>query len=114
MATAQEIVVAEYRNRMAAAKRTQKTRSMEHVMVRKSSGILSAALYGTLNRMAVPHTIGGFPWKLGVIAVAQLGEGLSKGNMQAAMAGLADATTAIYIERSITTATIVAGEGGEV
>jgi len=55
-------------------------------------------------------SMGGFPWKLGVEALALLGEGMSKGALQAIMAGIADGTLAIYVERSISTDTIIAGD----
>ena len=111
MATQAEMATIEARNRIAAARRSQKAKSYEHTLVRKSSGLITAAFFGTLNRMNVPVSIAGFPVKLGVIALAQLGEGLSKGNMAAAMAGIADSVTAIYVERTISTSTLVAGDG---
>lgn len=110
------LMQAEARTRIASAQRRARTSSLENALVRKAAGVTAAALYGTFNRMAVPVALGGFPWKLGVIALAQLGEGLTRGSMQAALAGIADATTAIYVERSITTDTLVAGgetQGGE-
>lgn len=103
------VAAMEARNRIASARRTQRTRSLEGALVRKATGVTAAALYGTLNRMQVPVTLGGFPWKLGIIALAQLGEGLSRGMAQAALAGIADATTAIYVERSISTDTMISG-----
>lgn len=106
-----EQVRAEAAHRIANARRRQREQSLTGALVRKSAGISTAALYGTLNRLAVPATIGGFPWKIGVITLATLGEALSSGMAQSACAGIADATQAIYVERSISKNTLVAGNG---
>jgi len=92
-------------------KRTTERRGLERALVRKASVLTSAATLGTLRRMGVPVAIAGFPWKLGVSTLALLGEGMSKGNVQAVMGGIADASMAIYVERSIGNKVLVAGEG---
>jgi hypothetical protein len=106
-----EQVRAEANARIASARRRQREATLTGALVRKSAGISTAALYGTLNRLNVPVSIGGFPWKIGVITLATLGEALSSGMMQSACAGVADATQAIYVERSISRNTLVAGNG---
>lgn len=108
-----EQVKAEGRQRLANARRRMEQRNMEQTLVRKGTLLASAAGYGTLNRLGVPVSIGGFPWKIGVATLALLGEGLTKGNTQAVMAGLADSTLAIYVERSISTNTLIAGGEGD-
>ena len=112
MASAIETVKAEGRARLAAANRRFRQKGMEQMLIRKAAVLSSAAVYGTLNRVGVPVDIAGFPWKVGVAALALLGEGLSKGATQAVMAGLADTTLAIYVERSISTNTLIAGQYG--
>ena len=97
--------------RIAAARRRTQTENLQRTLVRKAGVIGTAATFGGLNRAGVPVTIGGFPWKLAVSTVANLGEAMTGGNVQAVFAGVADATTAIYIERSISTDTVIAGEG---
>ncbi len=110
MASLRELEKRDVNARIAAARRRAQSQALERTLVHKGTLITSAALYGTLNRMNVPIAVAGFPWKLGVGALALLGEGLSRGNMQAVMSGVADATMAIYVERSITTDTLIAGE----
>lgn len=111
MPTAIEQVKAEARSKITAANQRAKSKGLERTLVRKGSLLVSSAVYGTLNRMEVPIAIAGFPWKLGVGALALLGEGMSKGNLQAVLGGVADSTMAIYVERSISTNNLVAGEG---
>ncbi len=110
MATAIEQVKQEARAKMTAANARIKTKTLERTLVRKGSLLVSSAVYGTLNRMDIPISIAGFPWKLGVGALALLGEGMSKGNLQAVLGGVADSTMAIYVERSISTNNLVAGD----
>jgi hypothetical protein len=107
-----DAVKAEARGRMSAMSRRYRTKGLEAALVRKASLISSAGIYGTLNRLAVPVELAGFPWKIGVAALALLGEGMSRGALQSIMAGVADATLAIYVERSISTNTLVAGDDG--
>lgn len=104
-----ELLKKDASNRVAAATRRYKTQTLQAMFVRKGSGISTSALYGALNRMGIPVTIGGFPWKIGVATIALLTEGLTKGAPQAIAAGVGDATTYIYIERAISTDTIIAG-----
>ena len=99
----------ETKSRLAAARRSSMQKGLQHTLVRKATGITTAALFGTLARVKVQNTIGGFPWKLGVITLAQLAEGLSKGSVQAAAAGCADAATAIYVAKTIELDTLIAG-----
>ena len=108
-----ELAKKEASSKIQAANRRAKSQRLEATLVRKGVGLSTAALYGTLNRMGVPIAIGGFPWKLGVGALATLAEGLTKGTTNSVMSGIADATMAIYIERSISKNTLIAGEGGE-
>lgn len=112
MATAIEQIKAESRAKISAANQRAKSKTLERTLVRKGSLLVSAAMYGTMNRMDVPISIAGFPWKLGVGALALLGEGMSKGNLQAVLGGVADSTMAIYVERSISTNNLVAGDVG--
>lgn len=108
-ARAMELVRIQNAARLATARRSTQRATMQHSLVRKATGITTAALLGTLKRVGVQDTVGGFPWKLGMITLAQLGEALSKGNMQAAMAGIADSGTAIYIDRAIVSGSLIAG-----
>lgn len=113
-ASALNLVREEARQRVAAVHRRVRSKTLEATLVRKAGVLTTAAVYGTLNRYKISPAIGGFPWKLGVLTLAQIGEGLSKGNVQAVMAGIADATMAVYIERSIATDTLISGDGGTV
>lgn len=97
--------------RIAAARRRVHTQSLQHTIVRKAGVLTTAAVYGTLHRFKISDSIGGFPWRLGVLTLAQIGEGVSRGAVQAIMAGIADASLAVYVERSIATDTLVAGGG---
>lgn len=116
MASAQqqalELVKKEASMRIANAGRRVKTQSMERMIIRKAGVLGTASVYGAMNRMGVPHELAGFPWKVAVGTIATVGEALSGGKTQAVCAGIADATTAIYIERSISTGTVIAGNGG--
>lgn len=105
-----ELAKQETRNRIASLTRRYKTKNLESALVRKATVISTAALYGALNRMDIPVTVAGIPWKLIIGPAAMLVEGLSKGALQAGAAGVADATLAIWVERSISTDTIIAGE----
>ncbi len=103
--------------RVAAANRRNKSANMTAMFIRKGSLVSMSALYGTLNRFGVPVTLGGFPVKIGIATVSLLVEGLSKGALQSIAAGVNDSTTAIYIERAISTGSVIAGEhedGGEI
>ena len=102
-------VRAEASQRISNARKAARTKGYEHAIVAQASGITTAALFGTLNRYNIPPTIGGFPWKLGLSALAMLGQAMTKGNIQAALQGVSIATTAVYVERSISTDTLVAG-----
>jgi hypothetical protein len=95
--------------RIAAVHRRVKTQGLERALVRKAGVLTTAAIYGTLHRYNVTDAIGGFPWRLGVLTLAQLAEGMTKGNMQAIAAGIADASLAVYVERSIATDSLIAG-----
>lgn len=106
-----EVAKKEASMKMAAQSRRFKTKGLENTLIRKGAVFGTAAIYGTLNRFDVPVAIGGFPWKLGINALALLGEGMTSGRMQATFAGISDATTAIYVERSITENTLIVGEG---
>ena len=109
MPSAIEVAKKEASARVANLTRRYKQKNLEHALVRKASLLTTAAVFGTLDRMKVPVAIAGFPWKLGVASLALLGEGLTKGNVQAIMAGLADSTLAIYVSKSISTNTLIAG-----
>ena len=100
----------EVSSRLAAYNRRLKVQNLENLVVRHASGIGTAALLGTLNRMQVRNDIAGFPVKLGIGAAALLGEGLTKGATQAALAGVAGASLAIYVERAVSQNTLVAGD----
>jgi hypothetical protein len=104
--------------RVAAANRRNKNNNMTAMFIRKGSLVSTSALYGTLNRFGVPITLGGFPWKIGIATISLLVEGLTKGAVQSIAAGVNDSTTAIYIERAISTGSVIAGDddedGGEI
>ena len=108
--SALELMKIEQASKMAAVRRRFKTQGLQNTLVRKGAVFGTAALYGTLNRFDVPVTIGGFPWKLAVNALALTGEGMTKGGWQAMFAGVSDSTTAIYVERSISENTLIVGE----
>ena len=105
-----ELMKKEASQKIANANRRAREKGLENTLVHKGALLTTAALYGSLNRMDVPIEIGGFPWKLGVTGLALLAEGMTKGTTQAVAGGVADATLAIYIERSISTNTLVAGD----
>lgn len=107
--TSMELIKRDASNRIAAASRRNKTQGLERMLVRKASLVGAAGLYGALNRYNVPVDIGGFPYKLAVSTIANLTEAMTGGNLQAVAAGIADATTAIYIERAVTTGSVIAG-----
>ena len=109
-----ELAKKEASMRIASATQRRKASSTERMLVRKATLVGTAGVYGVLNRMGVPVEIAGFPVKLAISTAANLAEAMTGGNTQAVMAGIADATTAIYVERSITTGTVIAGEGYEV
>lgn len=112
MANAQlELAKRDHAARMAATNRRNKMRNFENTLVRKGAVIGTAAVFGTLNRMDVPVTIGGIPWKLFVNAGALIVEGTTSGKLQAAAGGISDATTAIFTERAISENTLIVGQG---
>lgn len=107
MASAIETVKAE--NRTALARQKEKTRRLQHTLVRKATLLTTAATIGTMNRYGVPVAVGGFPWKPLVALGATIAEATTKGNWQAGFGGVADATMVIYTERAISTNNVVAG-----
>lgn len=114
MANAQlELAKREHSSRLAAANRRNKMNNFENTLVRKGAVIGTAAVFGTMNRMDVPVTLAGIPWKLFVNAGALLVEGLTSGKLQAAAGGISDATTAIFTERAISENTLIVGQGGD-
>ena len=102
---------AETASRMASMNRNVKRRALEATMVRHAAVVGTAASLAAMNRMSVPVAIGGVPTKLALALVALVGEGVTRGRTQAALGGVANACMAVYIERSITTKSVVAGEG---
>ena len=106
-----ELLKREHAANRAAATRREKMRGYESMFVRKGAGILTAATFGTLNRLDVSVSVGWFPWKLAVSALALAVEGTTSGKVQAAAAGVGEATNAIYIERAISENTLIVGEG---
>lgn len=100
--------------RIAGVRRSHKTMDMKKMVLRKASVLGTAATFGAMNRMGVPHELAGFPWKLGVATIANVGEALTGGKTQAVLAGIGDSTMAIYVERSITTGSVIAGAAGAV
>jgi len=82
---------------------------LEGALVRHGANIATAAAIGTMNRYGVPATVGGFPWKIGAGALALLGEATTGGAVQSALSGIASGMLAVYVERSITGGTLVAG-----
>jgi hypothetical protein len=106
-----ELLKREHAASRAAATRREKMRGYESMFIRKGAGILTAATFGTLNRLDVSVSVGWFPWKLAVSAIALAVEGTTSGKVQAAAAGVGEATNAIYVERSISENTLIVGEG---
>lgn len=106
-----ELLKKEHAAARAAATRREKMRGYEQMFVRKGAGVLTAATFGTLNRLDVSVSVGWFPWKLAVSALALAVEGTTSGKVQAAAAGVGEATNAIYIERSISENTLIVGAG---
>jgi len=100
----------EQRQKMARFRDKLSVEQLENTLVRKTAVVATAGTYGTLNRLFVPNDVGGFPWKLAVLLMSQLGEGLSRGKLQAALGGIADSTMAVYIERSIANNTLISGQ----
>lgn len=99
------------RARNVQQKHKAHVRQFETTILRKAGVSLTAAAYGAMNRYAVPNNINGFPWKLGVWLGATLIEALSDSKIVTAFsAGVSDATMAVYMERSISNKTLVAGE----
>lgn len=97
------------RNLQSRHKASVKT--FETTILRKAGVSMTAAAYGAMNRYAVPNNISGFPWKLGVWLGATLVEALADSRVLTAFsAGVSDATMAVYMERAISTKTLVAGE----
>jgi len=105
-----ELLKKDHANRLAAVNRKTKSDRMEAMFYRKGAGMLTAATYGTLNRLDVSVSVGWFPWKLAVTALALGVEATTGGKVQAAAAGIGEATNAIYIKDSITENTLIVGE----
>lgn len=83
----------------------------EREIVRKGSVSVTAAGIAAMKRMGVSDTLHGFPWKPGLVFVAQATALLTKNKMVATFAnGVADAALAIYIEAAIANKTLVAGD----
>lgn len=99
----------DYRGKLAKATARVRVRSLEQSITRKASGVTAASVLGVMKRQGVRDDLGGFPWKVGAAALAQIGEAMTKGNTQAALAGIADAITAVYVENAIATGSIIAG-----
>ena len=97
--------------KLSAATRRYKTQKLEAMFYRKGAGLLTAATFGTLNRLDVSVSVGWFPWKLAVSGLALAVEASTGGKLQAAAAGVNEATTAIYVERSISENTLIVGQG---
>jgi hypothetical protein len=113
--------LAEANARLQAADKRQnksatQTKAIESALLRKSMNTLTAGGFGAMNRFAVPPTIKGFPWKLGVWTIATGIEAMARGYVQAAAAGISDSTMTIYLYDSITKGTVIAGDegGGEI
>lgn len=99
-----------HRQSLANAKRRAEKRSMTDALVRKGAILSTAGVIGAMNRFDVPVEIGGFPWKVGVAGLAWIGEALTGGVAQSVFGGIGDGTLAIYVERAISTKTLIAGE----
>lgn len=108
-----KIEMLKQKNRAAVAgvRRRLESKEMQKTLIRKGAIIATAGTYGTMNRFDVPVEVGGFPWKLAVMGLSFIGEATTQGPAQAAFSGVGDATMAIYLERSISTNTLVAGDG---
>lgn len=109
MSTKIEQIKKDALTRMARLRTNQRRQSLEHALVRHGSGLVTAAALGACRRYGVPPSVAGFPWKVGISALATLGEAMTSGATQAALAGVGAATTAIYVESAIATDSMVAG-----
>ena len=97
-------------NRAALARQREKTKRLEHTLVRKATVLTVAATLGTMNRFGVRKAWGPVPWKPLLALAATVTEAMTKGNLQAAAGGVADTTMAIYVNDAITTNTYIAGD----
>jgi len=105
-----ELLKKDHSAKVAAMNRRTKADRMEAMFYRKGAGMITAATYGTLNRLDVSVSVGWFPWKLAVTALALGVEATTGGKLQAAAAGVGEATNAIYIKDAITENTLIVGE----
>jgi hypothetical protein len=89
---------------------------LEGALVRKALVTTNAGMLGAMDRLGVPKSVKGFPWKLGLWVGATIMEAVTKGMLQQASAGVSDSTLAIYTHGAIAGGSLVAGEGdgGEV
>lgn len=110
MATKIEEVKKEGSRRAAAMRERWSREELQKSLIRKGTVFGTAAVLGTMNRLNVPIAIAGFPWKVAVAGVAMIVEATTKGPVQAVAGGIGDATMAVYIERSISTGSLIAGD----
>ena len=106
-----ELLKKDHASKSAAAGRRAKMARLEAMFYRKGAGMLTAATFGTLNRLDVSVSVGWFPWKLAVTTAALAVEASTGGKIQATAAGIGEATNAIYIERAISENTLIVGAG---
>lgn len=89
----------------------QHVKQFERALIRKASVSLAAGTYGAMSRFGIKNDLHGFPWKMGVWLGATVVEALARNPVvQSFAAGVSDATMAIYIDQSIATKSLVAGE----
>jgi hypothetical protein len=94
----------------AQARHRLHKQAMELGLVRKASVSLAAGAMGALKKHGTPNDIKGFPWKLLVWGAATGLEMMGRGMLQAAAAGVSDATMAIYVHDGVATGSLVAGD----
>lgn len=95
----------------ATKRHNQSMQKIETALLRKAVVTASAAGYGMLRRHKVPLSVKGFPWKLGVVLVANITEAFTKGGVQTAAGALGDYTLGSYTENATASGTLIAGEG---
>lgn len=112
-AAAKELAKIKHQRALSNARNRAQRDSMTSTFVRKGALLTAAGVYGALNRFEVGPSIGGFPYKVGVIGICWIGEALTSGVAQAIFGGIGDGSMAIYTERAISNNTLVAGAVGE-
>lgn len=95
----------------ATTKHRQSMRGLEMGLLRKATITVTSAGYGAMRKHAVPMSIKGFPWKLGVWLAATVTEVAVKSPAVVAIAGaIGDTSLASYTEGAVASGQLIAGE----